>query len=718
MNKYRIQPSAGILQAAWVLNVLLTLWFIFHERLSLPAFLQSGGRMHPLLLHFPATVWVLLAAWLVFFKSLEANVYKSIGIRLMEVLAITTPLTAITGLWLGTEAGYDESINNHRIAGLLLSWFSLLVYHTSGSWLGSKKWVYAICIVSVVGVTLTGHGGASITHGADFVWEPLRKPEQKGLPALAEALVFEHGIQPVLDARCVGCHNEAKTKGGLLMSTVAGLMKGGESGALWDTANPDVSLMLKRLHLPLEDEEHMPPKGKVQPTAEEITLLAEWIKAGASFTQKFINLPDSNWLRQWAVQHFQPKQQSLMAVAYPAASGSEIAELNNPNRLVQPLAAGENGLSVRFFNRHTFTNASLTDLEPVYASVAELNLTGMPIQPEALEVITKMKNLQVLHLNQTDLPGASLSSLSSLKHLSKLSVNGIALKPADLNWLQQMKALKAISVGNTGLAEADFAALGKKFPAISLQYGRDVEMVVLTINAPIIEHKHFILQEPIPLRLKHVVKGADIRYTLDGSEPDSISSPRYDSGVVISKSLTLKTRAFKQGWIGSRTVEATFYKRLYVPAKAELLLPPSENYAGRGALTLMDSLQSEKNFKSGRWLGYKDNMMDANLFFDKPVPVKSVTFGSIVEVGSYIMPPKKLEVWGSADGKIFELLGTTIPTQPQNTEPGKLTAFQVNFPEKTIKVLRLKAQPVNPLPAWHPGKGDKGWFFVDEVFVN
>jgi hypothetical protein len=522
----------------------------------------------------------------------------------------------------------------------------------------------------------------------------------------------------VLDARCVSCHNEAKTKGGLLMSTVAGLMKGGESGALWDTANPDVSLMLKRLHLPLEDKEHMPPKGKVQPTSEEITLIAEWIKAGASFTQKFINLPDSSWLRQWAVQHFQPKAQDMMAVAYPAASAAKVAELNTPNRLVQPLALGENGLSVRFFNKHTFTRQALTELDAVYASIAELNLTGMPLQPELLEVITKMKNLQVLHLNQTDLPGASLSSLTALKHLVRLSVNGIALKPADLNWVQQIKSLKAMSVGNTGLTETDLATLGKKYPAIQWQYGRDVEMVVLTLNPPIIEHKQFILQQPIPLQLRHVVKGADIRYTLDGSEPDSITSPQYDGKVVIEKSLTLKTRAFKKGWIGSRTVEASFYKRLHVPAKAELLLPPSENYAGRGALTLMDSLQSEKNFKSGRWLGYKDNMMDANLFFDKTVAVRSVTFGSIVEAGSYIMPPKKLEVWGSADGKTFELLGTTIPTQPQQTEPGKLTAFQVNFPEKMVKVLRLKVQPVNPLPAWHPGKGDKGWFFVDEVFVN
>jgi len=26
--------------------------------------------------------------------------------------------------------------------------------------------------------------------------------------------------------------------------------------------------------------------------------------------------------------------------------------------------------------------------------------------------------------------------------------------------------------------------------------------------------------------------------------------------------------------------------------------------------------------------------------------------------------------------------------------------------------------PVGKLPAWHPGKGDKGWAFVDEIFLN
>ena len=41
------------------------------------------------------------------------------------------------------------------------------------------------------------------------------------------------------------------------------------------------SLMIKRLHLPEEEDEHMPPSGKKQPSAAQIALLEWWINVGA-----------------------------------------------------------------------------------------------------------------------------------------------------------------------------------------------------------------------------------------------------------------------------------------------------------------------------------------------------------------------------------------------------------------------------------------------------
>ena len=46
--------------------------------------------------------------------------------------------------------------------------------------------------------------------------------------------------------------------------------------------DPASSELLKRVHLPEEDKEHMPPKGKTPLTDDETAVLAWWIEAGAS----------------------------------------------------------------------------------------------------------------------------------------------------------------------------------------------------------------------------------------------------------------------------------------------------------------------------------------------------------------------------------------------------------------------------------------------------
>jgi hypothetical protein len=181
----------------------------------------------------------------------------------------------------------------------------------------------------------------------------------------------------------------------------------------------------------------------------------------------------------------------------------------------------------------------------------------------------------------------------------------------------------------------------------------------------------------------------------------------------------VKAKAFKKGWMGSNSVSANFYKRTYQPDSAILLSKANENYKGEGAHTLIDSIQSDKNFKSGHWLGFREVPMQAVILFNKPVTVSSVSFGSIVDVGSYIMPPVRLEVWGrTSAGNSFTKLGELRPVQPMQSEPTYLTAFQVNFAPMMVSEVKLVAVPVTKLPDWHPGKGAKGWFFVDEVFVN
>jgi hypothetical protein len=59
-------------------------------------------------------------------------------------------------------------------------------------------------------------------------------------------------------------------------------MKGGKDGPVIIPGNEEKSEMAKRLSLPREDDDHMPPKEKPQPTEQEIALIHWWIAAGGA----------------------------------------------------------------------------------------------------------------------------------------------------------------------------------------------------------------------------------------------------------------------------------------------------------------------------------------------------------------------------------------------------------------------------------------------------
>jgi hypothetical protein len=100
--------------------------------------------------------------------------------------------------------------------------------------------------------------------------------------ASADDPFFIEKVQPVLETHCVGCHNPEKTKGKLLMHTIDGVMKGGENGAALVPGKPDESAIIKRITLPADDDDLMPPKGGPL-AAGEIEILKQWISTGAGW---------------------------------------------------------------------------------------------------------------------------------------------------------------------------------------------------------------------------------------------------------------------------------------------------------------------------------------------------------------------------------------------------------------------------------------------------
>jgi hypothetical protein len=99
----------------------------------------------------------------------------------------------------------------------------------------------------------------------------------------AEAPDFEREIAPILVAHCLDCHQPNKRSGELDLSSLAGMLKGGEQGPAIVPGKPTESLLLARLEageMPPPDAKEAKPLDKAQ-----VILLRGWITAGAPWPQ-------------------------------------------------------------------------------------------------------------------------------------------------------------------------------------------------------------------------------------------------------------------------------------------------------------------------------------------------------------------------------------------------------------------------------------------------
>ncbi len=94
-------------------------------------------------------------------------------------------------------------------------------------------------------------------------------------------VTYEKDIKPIFDKSCIRCHGEKKPKGKLMLTTLEGIMKGGEDGKVvipGNSAKSQIVLSVARVN----DDEAMPPNGKGKPlTKEQVGLIRAWIDQGA-----------------------------------------------------------------------------------------------------------------------------------------------------------------------------------------------------------------------------------------------------------------------------------------------------------------------------------------------------------------------------------------------------------------------------------------------------
>jgi hypothetical protein len=466
----------------------------------------------------------------------------------------------------------------------------------------------------------------------------------------------------------------------------------------------------------------MPPRGKTQLEPQEVALLEAWVRAGADTKLALGEIGDGHPLQSYvsSVGSELPEKR----YTFPPASAGEVEKLNDAYCVVRPIAAASPALQADFFIRKAFDASRLNALQAVEEQLVRLNLGNMPVGDADMKALLSFSNLEKLILNHTDISDGGLEVLKKLPKLESLSLNGTKISTKAGAVLATFPALREVFLWNTQWTPEQVAQLQKKYPKIRWNHGfTPSPKDILALSPPVFEDAKPIMAAGDSLRLKMAIPGVEIRYTLDGSEPDSTTSSVYRRPLVLKGITTIKARAFKAGWIGSETAEMTIYKKGKKPDKVVLLTQPNPEYAPKPDVLANAELGNITQFRSGQWAGYKDRHMEALFYFNPKTPpaIRSVALSYGVNVGSYIVPPVQVEVWGGTNPDNMTLLekkdlaAITIADLADQESRGLLLPFEG---AQRYPVYKMVVRNLPKLPVFHPGKGTPGWAFVDEVFFN
>ena len=189
-------------------------------------------------------------------------------------------------------------------------------------------------------------------------------------PTKAQTDFFESRIRPVLAENCYKCHStkSEKVKGGLLLDSREGVLKGGDTGAALVPGDPEKSLIIKAVRY-TDPDLQMPPKDK-KLSEQQVADLVTWVRMGAP-DPRTATAAQKDWkdpsVKHWA---WQPVKKPAVPTVKDTAWGQTpvdnfvVAKLEEKGLKPSPLA-----------DRHTLIRR------------AYLDIIGLPPTPDRKSVV-------------------------------------------------------------------------------------------------------------------------------------------------------------------------------------------------------------------------------------------------------------------------------------------------------------------------------------------
>jgi uncharacterized membrane protein/mono/diheme cytochrome c family protein len=455
------------------------------------------GRFHVLLVHLPIG-FLLIGLLLQWLSSKEKyQVSRQVITVVIFCGMIAAIVSCVTGYLLSLNGDYDEGLVGwHLWMGVSVASVSFLLYIRI-KYGNVDIWYKVLSAALLILIFITGHLGGSLTHGSDYLTAALSDSTdsvvipKKNIANIQEANAYADVIQPLLQTRCYSCHGEKKQKNNLRLDAPEWILKGGKNGAVIN-ANPGESKLLKRMLLPREDDDHMPPKQKHQLSEKEIALIHWWIDEGADFNKKVKELQQPELIKPYllALQSDHAEEKKAIAIipadAVEKADEKALQPLIDKGAIIIPVSQNSNYLMANFVAAKNITDENIKLLLSLKKQLAWLKLDDTGISDSSLSVIGQCTNLTLLQLNNTKITDKGLALIKNLSKLQSLSLVGTKVTGKGVIQLQLIKGLQSIYLFQTEVNKNDWPALQKAFPKTEIDNGGYV-VPLLTTDTTIVK---------------------------------------------------------------------------------------------------------------------------------------------------------------------------------------------------------------------------------------
>lgn len=452
------------------------------------------GHLHPLLVHLPIGIFSFAFIISLFGAEKRKQFDGALSYALLSG-AVSSLLACIAGYLLAGSGEYDvDLVQKHQWTGIATCVLGFMAYFIANY---RRLLVWITCAVMAV----AGHLGGTLTHGEDYffglvdeettlVEKPLDstvtilteapKPDSIAEKATAprEISLYEDQVVGILQSKCYTCHSKIKKKGGLRLDSEEFIKQGGKNGAVLTAGDADNSKLYTHLLLPLEDEDHMPPKGKKQLSASEIATIHRWVKMADPFAKTTVSTTVVK-ITETVPEAVEPpalveKPITVIpakTISIKAADPNNIDVIKKLNVVVTPIQSGSNGLSLNFVNLKNFNGKMLDQAIVLKEQVVQLKLTNQAVTDQDLQKIRQFNNLRQLQLEKTKVTDEGMDLIKSMQSLEQLNLYGTAITDKGLEKLSGCKNLKTLFLWKTNATAEGIAKLKQALPNLTIEAG-------------------------------------------------------------------------------------------------------------------------------------------------------------------------------------------------------------------------------------------------------